>query len=54
MKSSSSESYRQHTKIGYFVEFDPHDQSVPLKVGGIYVLCDISELPLCVGQGREQ
>jgi len=38
--------------IGDLLEFDPHDPSRYPRVGGIYVLYDIADRPLYVGQGR--
>ena len=37
--------------VGDLIGIDPHDQSDHPSVGGIYVLYDISDRPLYVGQG---
>lgn len=37
--------------VGEFFEFDPHDREDWPEVAGIYVLYDISERPIYVGQG---
>ena len=41
-----------NSSIGDLVEFTPHDPTKYPRVGGIYVLYDISERPLYIGQGR--
>jgi len=38
--------------VGELVDFDPHDPGEYPAVSGIYVLYDISERPLYVGQGK--
>jgi hypothetical protein len=37
--------------IGELIEFNPHDPKDYPTVGGIYVLYDISDRPLYIGQG---
>jgi hypothetical protein len=37
--------------VGEFFEFDPHDRDDWPKSAGIYVLYDVSERPIYVGQG---
>jgi hypothetical protein len=38
--------------VGEWFNFDPHDQALWPVVAGIYVLYDISDRPLYVGQGQ--
>jgi hypothetical protein len=40
-----------HIGIGELIEFNPHDPKDYPTVGGIYVLYDISDRPLYIGQG---
>jgi hypothetical protein len=38
--------------VGELIDFDPHNPGEHPTIGGIYVLYDISERPLYVGQGK--
>lgn len=39
--------------VGELIDFDPHDDDALPSVGGIYVLYDVSERPIYIGQGRD-
>ena len=50
---ANSHSARQSRgEIGELIDFDPHDPGEHPALSGIYVLYDISERPLYVGQGK--
>lgn len=52
----AKEEIEQEAKIegfGELVDFDPHDDEDLPALGGIYVLYDISERPIYVGQGAD-
>ena len=55
IRQLSSTHYAQgagHICIRELIEFNPHDPKDYPTVGGIYVLYDISDRPLYIGQGR--
>jgi transcriptional regulator with XRE-family HTH domain len=54
--SDAKEEIREEAKIeglGELIDFDPHDDDDLPSVPGIYVLYDISERPIYVGQGSD-
>lgn len=56
LSAETKEEIREEATIeglGEFIEFDPHDESDLPSAPGIYVLYDISERPIYVGQGSD-
>jgi len=51
LSSDRQSQHSLHMNVGDLIEFNPHDSRAYPTVAGIYVLYDVSERPLYIGQG---